>query len=29
VSRDPVTGVQTRIGVMGSASEPADPVAIE
>ncbi len=25
VSRDPITGVQIRIGVMGSASEPADP----
>ena len=25
VSRDPLTGVQIRIGVMGSASEPADP----
>ena len=26
VSRDPITGVQIRIGVMGSASDPADPV---
>ena len=25
VSRDPVTGVQIRIGVMGSANEPAEP----
>lgn len=25
VSRDPFTGVQIRIGVMGSASEPANP----
>jgi uncharacterized protein (TIGR00725 family) len=25
VSRDPITGVQIRIGVMGSASEPSDP----
>lgn len=25
VSRDPFTGVQIRIGVMGSASEPAEP----
>lgn len=25
VTRDPLTGVQIRIGMMGSASEPADP----
>jgi uncharacterized protein (TIGR00725 family) len=25
VSRDPITGVQIRVGVVGSASEPADP----
>lgn len=25
VSRDPFTGVQIRVGVMGSASEPTDP----
>jgi uncharacterized protein (TIGR00725 family) len=28
VSRDPFTGVQIRVGVMGSASEPADPTLV-
>jgi hypothetical protein len=29
VSRDPFTGVQIRVGVMGSASEPVDPAVAD
>lgn len=29
IARDPVTGVQLRIGVMGSASEDAEPAVVE